>query len=100
MPDLGGPLVLPEEGDDHADQDGEHRAAHHLEPLSQQPGGHGDHQADQDARAFFLTNSMICVPFSLVYSRCIISRRKGFVKEVRLKEERDTPPSEGASLIL
>ena len=50
MPDSGGPLVLPEEGNDHADQNGEHRAAHHLKPLPQQPGGHGDHQAGQDSQ--------------------------------------------------
>ena len=42
-------------------------------------------------RAFFLTNSMICVPFSLVYSRCIISRRRGFVKEGGSKKKRYSP---------
>ena len=51
MPRFGTSLILPEQGDHHADEDGEHRAAHHLEPLAQQPGRHGDHQADQDAQA-------------------------------------------------
>ena len=62
---LGGLLVLPEQGDDHADQDGEHRAAHHLKPLPQQPGGHGDHQADQDAQGVLSDKFHSTIPFSL-----------------------------------
>lgn len=41
--------LLPPKGDDHADEDGEHRAAHHGQRLAEKPAGDGDGGAQTDA---------------------------------------------------
>ena len=40
--------LLPPKGDDHADEDGEHRTAHHGQRLAEKPAGDGDGGAQAD----------------------------------------------------
>lgn len=58
-------LVVPEQSDDHAGEDAEHRAADDREPLPEQPAGHGHDEADEDAFPVFLNevHSGVCFPF-------------------------------------
>lgn len=58
-------LVVPEQGDDHAGEDAEHRAADDRKPLPEQPAGHGHDEAHEDAFPVFLNevHSGVCFPF-------------------------------------
>ena len=42
-------LLLPPKGDDHADEEGDHRAALHGQRLAEKPAGKGDGRAQADA---------------------------------------------------
>ena len=65
-------LVVPEQRDDHAGEDAEHRAADDRKPLPEQPAGHGHDEAHEDAFPVFLNevHSGSRIPFS----PCVVCR--------------------------
>ena len=56
-------LVLPEQREHHADQDGEHRSADNRHRLSQQPRRNRNAQAQQQSSAVFLNEIHYFTPF-------------------------------------
>lgn len=65
-------LVAPEQGEDHAGEDAEHRTADDRKPLPEQPAGHGHDEAHEDAFPVFLNevHSGSRIPFS----PCVVCR--------------------------